>query len=87
MRDEERLEILLARAQAETAPQVDIVERVMAALSCAPPNVRQKTDPLLWVAVPSAAAAIVALCATLTGGDGWADVLMAAVSDLPWWML
>lgn len=87
MKDEERLRILISRARAEKRPQVDVVDRVMRALRPRRPRSAERIDPWAWVAAPALVGAVVAVVAAFTGGDSWSDILVATLSDLPWWML
>jgi hypothetical protein len=58
MRNENRFEILAARARGETPPRVDVAGRVLAILEAEQSRlVRMSERPLMWVAVVSSALA------------------------------
>jgi len=86
MNQEDKLRKLIARAQAEAPPKVHVADRVLAALLVMPPCV-EKNEPFLWVAAPAAAAAVAAVLLGFSNGATWSDLVLARLSDLPWWML
>jgi len=47
----------------------------------------ERVEPLIWVAAPAAAAAIAVVLLALSGHATWSDVVLARLSELPWWLL
>ena len=86
MSNEDRLARLVAKARQETPPQLDVADRVMVALQLRSAQTAG-FDPMLFVAAPAAVAAVGVVLAAFTGGVAWSDLLTAATSNFPWWML
>ncbi len=87
MRNEDRFEILAARARGETPPGVDVVGRVIAILTAEQDRLDRITErPLMWVAVFSSAAAIPAAVLAIVAYYTWVDPLFEISQAIAWVM-
>jgi hypothetical protein len=87
MMDHEKLiEQLAARARMEHPPNVDVRDRVMAAVRHGAEVVEFPTAALAWVAGLSAAAALPIAIIALSDWDVISDPLLTALIDLPGWL-
>ena len=91
MKEERIIQELASLARKEAPPQVNVADRVMAILRTSRGEGRRTVvDPIAWVAAASAAVAIPVVLAAFPFGGSWGDTLMAvmaALADLPRWML
>lgn len=84
---EKLLRSLAACARREVCPRVDVTARVMAAIYAGQAASAPAVDALVWVAVASFVLAVPAAVFAFTGSQTWVDPLMAALVDLPGWMI
>jgi hypothetical protein len=87
MNEEQRIRRLASRAPAQAPPRVDVADRVMATLRRAEEAPALDARPLAWVAALSAAGAAAVTLLAFSMQASWADVLLAAFTDVPEWML
>ncbi len=87
MNEESKFQKLVSKGLAERPPQVDVADRVMAALWARQPRSAERMDPLAWVAAPAVLAAVAVVLVAFGGAETWSDILVATLSNLPWWML
>ncbi|MHC4110831.1 MAG: hypothetical protein ACYSTF_02775 [Planctomycetota bacterium] len=87
MRNEDRFEILAARARGETPPRVDVAGRVISILTAEQDRLDRITErPLMWVAVFSSAAAIPAAILAIVAYYTWVDPLFEISQAIAWVM-
>ena len=87
MMDHEKLiEQLAARARMEQPPQVDVTDRVMAAVRRGAEVAEFPTAPLAWVAGLGAAAALPIAIIAFGDWDVISDPLLTVLIDLPGWL-
>ncbi len=87
MRNEDRFEILAARARGETPPRVDVAGRVISILTVEEDRLDRITErPLMWVAVFSSAAAIPAAVLAIVAHYTWVNPLFEISQAIAWVM-
>jgi hypothetical protein len=87
MRNEDRFEILAARARGETPPGVDVAGRVISILTAEHDRLDRITErPLMWVAVFSSAAAIPAAVLAIVAYYTWVNPLFEISQAIAWVM-
>ena len=85
MRNENRFDILAARARSETPPRVDVAGRVIAILTAEQDRLDRMTErPLMWLAVLSSAAAIPAAVLAIVAYYTWVDPLFEISQAIAW---
>ena len=85
MRNEDRFEILAARARGETPPRVDVAGRVISILTVEEDRLDRITErPLMWVAVFSSAAAIPAAVLAIVAHYTWVNPLFEISQAIAW---
>jgi hypothetical protein len=87
MKNEDRFEILVARARGEIPPGVDVAGQVIAILTAEQDRLDRITErPLMWVAVFSSAAAIPAAILAIVAYYTWVDPLFEISQAIAWVM-
>ncbi len=87
MRNENRFEILAARARGETPPGVDVAGRVIAILTAEQDRLDRITErPLMWVAVFSSAAAASFTVIAMASYYLWTSPLVEIYETISWVM-
>ncbi|MHC4113626.1 MAG: hypothetical protein ACYSWZ_16800 [Planctomycetota bacterium] len=85
MRNEDRFEILAARARGEIPPGVDVAGRVIAILAAEQDRLDRTSErPLMWLAVFSSAAAIPAAVLAIVAYYTWVDPLFEISQAIAW---
>lgn len=85
MRNEDRFEILAARARGETPPGIDVAGRVIAILTAEQDRLDRLTEkPLMWLAVLSSAAAVPATVLAIVAYYTWVDPLFEISQAIAW---
>ena len=85
MRNEDRFEILAARARGDTPPGVNVAGRVIAILTAEQDRLDRLTErPLMWLAVLSSAAAIPATVLAIVAYYTWLDPLFEISQAIAW---
>ena len=87
MNEEELMKKLASRARLEQPPQLDVADKVMAALYSPTEEERVASNPLAWVAAASAALAIVVAVLAIPALDTWTDIIFAKLNEIPWGIL
>ncbi len=87
MNPENLLAKLISRARQEACPRVDVTGPVMATIYSSQAALNPGLDALVWVAVASFAVAAPLAVFAFTGSQTWVDPLMAALVDLPGWLI
>ncbi len=87
MRNENRFDILAARARSETPPRVDVAGRVIAILTAEQNQLARISErPLMWLAVFSSAAAVPAVVLAIVAYYASLDPLFEISQAISWVM-
>ena len=87
MRNENRFDILAARARSETPPHVDVAGRVIAILTAEQNQLARISErPLMWLAVFSSAAAVPAVVLAIVAYYVSLDPLFEISQAISWVM-
>jgi len=87
MRNENRFDILAARARSETPPRVDVAGRVIAILTAEQNQLAHISErPLMWLAVFSSAAAVPAVVLAIVAYYASLDPLFEISQAISWVM-
>ncbi|MBN1672829.1 MAG: hypothetical protein JXR37_17425 [Kiritimatiellae bacterium] len=82
MNETDKLKQLADRARLEPIPEVDVADRVMAAVSQPAPEPVPFERALVWGAAAAAACALIAVVAGWLSWNTWTDPMMAVFVDL-----
>ncbi|KPL22877.1 MAG: hypothetical protein AMJ75_07170 [Phycisphaerae bacterium SM1_79] len=85
MKDEDRLQALIARARDESPPRVDVAGRVIATLAAERDRLERLSDrPLMWLAAFSSAVAVPIVVLAIVVYNTWAGPLFEISQAIAW---
>ena len=85
MKNENKFEALITRARGESAPSVDVADRVIAILTAEHDRLGSASDrPLMWLAAFSSAVAVPAVIIAIVIYNNWIGSLYDISQAIAW---